>query len=55
MANLTRADAVEFMRLAETMPLQIEAVSYPLTEANRALDDLRMGHVSGAAVLNVCG
>ncbi|MGU7785024.1 zinc-dependent alcohol dehydrogenase family protein [Burkholderia sp. PU8-34] len=54
-ANLTRADADAFMRLADAMPLQIEAAGYPLADANRALDDLRMGRVSGAAVLNVRG
>ncbi|KVU56033.1 alcohol dehydrogenase [Burkholderia ubonensis] len=54
-ANLTRADAVAFMKVAEAMPLQIEAVRYPLTDANRALDDLRAGRVSGAAVLDTRG
>ncbi|KVH80896.1 alcohol dehydrogenase [Burkholderia ubonensis] len=54
-ANLTRADAVAFMKVAEAMPLQIEAVRYPLTDANRALDDLRAGRVSGAAVLATRG
>ncbi|MCA3930976.1 MAG: alcohol dehydrogenase, partial [Burkholderia sp.] len=52
-ANLTRADAVEFMQIAEAMPLRVEAVRYALTDANRALDDLRMGRVSGAAVLGM--
>ncbi|MET3215723.1 UNVERIFIED_ORG: propanol-preferring alcohol dehydrogenase [Burkholderia territorii] len=52
-ANLTRADAVEFMRIAAAMPLRVEAVRYALTDANRALDDLRMGRVSGAAVLGM--
>ncbi|WP_102817830.1 zinc-dependent alcohol dehydrogenase family protein [Burkholderia ubonensis] len=54
-ANLTRADAVAFMKVAEAMPLQIEAVRYALTDANRALDDLRAGRVSGAAVLDTRG
>ncbi|MBR8240101.1 zinc-dependent alcohol dehydrogenase family protein [Burkholderia multivorans] len=52
-ANLTRADARAFMRVADAMPLKVEAVRYALTDANRALDDLRMGRVSGAAVLSV--
>ncbi|VWD51147.1 alcohol dehydrogenase [Burkholderia aenigmatica] len=55
MANLTRADAVEFMRIADAMPLRVEAVRYALTDANRALDDLRSGRVSGAAVLGMRG
>jgi propanol-preferring alcohol dehydrogenase len=54
-ANLTRVDAVEFMRLADAMPLRVEAVRYALTDANRALDDLRAGRVSGAAVLGMGG
>ncbi|QTD94740.1 zinc-dependent alcohol dehydrogenase family protein [Burkholderia anthina] len=54
-ANLTRADAVEFMRIAAAMPLRVETVRYALTDANRALDDLRGGRVSGAAVLDMRG
>ncbi|AOJ36278.1 zinc-dependent alcohol dehydrogenase family protein [Burkholderia metallica] len=54
-ANLTRTDAVEFMRIADTMPLRVEAVRYALTDANRALDDLRTGRLSGAAVLALRG
>ncbi|MDH4050841.1 MAG: zinc-dependent alcohol dehydrogenase family protein [Rubrivivax sp.] len=50
-ANLTRADAREFLALAAQVPLQVRAVSYPLPEAQRALDDLRGGRFSGAAVL----
>lgn len=40
-ANLTRGDRVVF----------IEVTRYPLADANRALDDLRNGTLSGAAVL----
>ena len=54
-ANLTRADALEFMRVADAMPLRVEAVRYALTDANRALDDLRTGRLSGAAVLAMRG
>ena len=54
-ANLTRADAVEFMRVADAVPLRVEAVRYALTDANRALDDLRTGRLSGAAVLAMRG
>ena len=50
-ANLTRADAREFLALAGTIPLQTHTQVYPLADANRALDDLRSGRVSGAAVL----
>ncbi len=50
-ANLTRADGIEFMRLATTLPLRIEVTPYALGEAQRALDDLRAGRLRGAAVL----
>jgi propanol-preferring alcohol dehydrogenase len=50
-ANLTRADGEAFMRLAAELPLQVHTTRYPLVDANRALDDLRAGRVSGAAVL----
>jgi propanol-preferring alcohol dehydrogenase len=50
-ANLTRTDAREFLALAGTMSLDVRTVPYPLEAANQALDDLRAGRFSGAAVL----
>jgi propanol-preferring alcohol dehydrogenase len=50
-ANLTRADGEEFMRIAGEIRLQVHTQAYPLLQANRALDDLRAGRYSGAAVL----
>lgn len=50
-ANLTRKDAEEFLSLATDIPLRTHIQTYPLAEANRALDDLRAGRLSGAAVL----
>ncbi|MHB9837541.1 zinc-dependent alcohol dehydrogenase family protein [Paraburkholderia terrae] len=50
-ANLTRADGAAFMQIAGDMQLDIEVTRYPLADANRALDDLRSGRLSGAAVL----
>jgi propanol-preferring alcohol dehydrogenase len=52
-ANLTRADGVEFFALAPSVPVRTAAVPYPLTDANAALEDLRRGRVQGAAVLVV--
>jgi len=52
-ANLTRADADEFMRVAAELPLVVHHVPYSLADANRALADLRAGRFSGAAVLRV--
>jgi len=50
-ANLTRKDAEEFLSLAATAKLRTETTRYPLSEANRALSDLRTGTLTGAAVL----
>jgi propanol-preferring alcohol dehydrogenase len=54
-ANLTRADAEEFMALAPRVPVRTEVEIHPLSEANAALDRLRAGEVRGAAVLVVQG
>ena len=50
-ANLTREDARSFLAVAPAVPVRTLVRPYPLTEANRALDDLRTGRLSGAAVL----
>lgn len=50
-ANLTRRDGDEFMALAERVAINTEVTPYALTDANRALADLREGRLSGAAVL----
>ncbi|MEQ6887476.1 zinc-dependent alcohol dehydrogenase family protein [Halomonas sp. CS7] len=50
-ANLTRQDGEEFLALAPEVPIRTETHAYPLEEANRALEDLREGRLSGAAVL----
>ena len=50
-ANLTRADAEEFMSLAEATPISTSVRSYSLAAANTALEDLRRGRLNGAAVL----
>lgn len=50
-ANLTRQDAVEFLDLAPKIPVRTTIKTFPLGEANAALDALRHGRLSGAAVL----
>lgn len=50
-ANLTRRDGLEFFALADRIHLRTEVRSYPLVQAQRALDDLRAGRIQGAAVL----
>jgi alcohol dehydrogenase, propanol-preferring len=50
-ANLTRQDAREFLAVAATVPLTTHVQQYALGDANQALNDLRSGRLSGAAVL----
>ena len=50
-ANLTRTDAQEFLTLAADIPLRMHVQVYALADANRALDDLRSGRLSGVAAL----
>jgi propanol-preferring alcohol dehydrogenase len=52
-ANLTRRDGEEFLALAPQIPVRTTVVPYPLEQAGAALDDLRSGHLRGAAVLRV--
>ena len=54
-ANLTRADGTEFLALAQSNPINTQVHPYPLDQANRALEDLREGRFTGAAVLVVSG
>ena len=42
-ANLTRADGEEFLALAPQVPVRTEVETFPLAEANEALDRLRAG------------
>jgi propanol-preferring alcohol dehydrogenase len=50
-ANLTRRDAIDFLRLAPQVGIVTHTTRYPLREANQALSDLRNGRFEGAAVL----
>ncbi|MDH0747186.1 zinc-dependent alcohol dehydrogenase family protein [Pseudomonas sp. GD03842] len=50
-ANLTREDGVTFLQYAASMDIATHTRSYPLQQANQALDDLRNGNLQGAAVL----
>jgi propanol-preferring alcohol dehydrogenase len=50
-ANLTRADAHEFLAIAPRAGVKTQTVPYPLALANDALADLREGRLQGAAVL----
>lgn len=50
-ANLTREDGIEFLRLVPQIGIKVKTTPYPLQQANQALADLRAGRFEGAAVL----
>jgi propanol-preferring alcohol dehydrogenase len=50
-ANLTRADGLEFLELAASIPIQTQTEVFELEDANAALDALRTGAITGSAVL----
>jgi propanol-preferring alcohol dehydrogenase len=52
-ANNTRADGEELLRAAAEVPVQTHTKTYPLAEANRALQDLKNSRIDGAGVLLV--
>jgi alcohol dehydrogenase, propanol-preferring len=52
-ANSTREDCREFLRLAAEIPIQPRIQLYPLAEANRALQDLKHSRLEAAGVLQV--
>jgi propanol-preferring alcohol dehydrogenase len=52
-ANLTRKDGREFLKIAPGIPIKTETQTFPLHRANEALNDLRNGKIHGAAVLTM--
>ncbi|MFV1959978.1 MAG: zinc-dependent alcohol dehydrogenase family protein [Planctomycetota bacterium] len=52
-ANLTRRDGEAFLALAPKGPVTSKVTPYPLERTNEALDDLRAGRFTGAAVVVV--
>jgi alcohol dehydrogenase, propanol-preferring len=52
-ANLTRHDGREFLRLVAQVPIETTIERFLLQEANEALDRLRSGRINGAAVLDL--
>jgi alcohol dehydrogenase, propanol-preferring len=50
-ANLTRQDGEEFLKIAPKIPIRTKIHEFPLREANEALEKLRGGKLEGAAVL----
>jgi propanol-preferring alcohol dehydrogenase len=52
-ANLTRRDGEEFLALVPQVPVRTTVRTFPLEQANEALDHLRRGELHGAAVLHL--
>ena len=52
-ANVARRDVQEFLALADEIPILPEVQTFPLTEANRALLELKERKIRGAKVLVV--
>jgi len=52
-ANLTRRDGEEFLKIAPEIPIKTKVNVYSLEKANEALADLRSGAFSGAAVIQI--
>jgi propanol-preferring alcohol dehydrogenase len=52
-ANVTRRDARQFLKLAAKIPVKTQYELFPLEEANEALGKLADGKISGATVLKV--
>ena len=54
-ANNTRRDGEDFLRVAAEIPIRTRVQVFPLAEANRALNALKSDEVQGAAVIQVRG
>jgi propanol-preferring alcohol dehydrogenase len=52
-ANVTRADVTEFLKLAAEIPIKPEVEVYPLEDANRALLEIKERQIRGAKVLKI--
>jgi propanol-preferring alcohol dehydrogenase len=50
-ANLTRQDGIEFLALADRVPVRTTVSTYGLEQAEEALADLRAGRFEGTAVI----
>src|SRR5437660_5402163 len=52
-ANLTRRDGKEFLEIAPRVPVRTKTETFPLEEANTALEKFRSGNLEGNAVLQI--
>ena len=52
-ANSTRQDATELLKVAAEIPVQTQVETFPLRDANRALQLLKQSKIRGAGVLEI--
>ncbi len=52
-ANLTRKDGIEFLKIAAEIPIHSHVRTYSLPQVNEALEDLRQGRIDGSAVIDM--
>ncbi len=52
-ANLTRKDGEDFLKLAPTVPVKTEVTVFPLDKTNDALNALRDGKINGSVVIQI--
>jgi len=52
-ANVTRKDVSEFLKVASEVPIRPEVQVFPLEEANRGLLEMKEGKIRGAKVLRI--
>ncbi len=52
-ANSTRQDVIDLLRVAAEIPVHTEVESFPLRDANRVLQRLKASQIDGAAVLQI--
>jgi alcohol dehydrogenase, propanol-preferring len=52
-ANLTRRDGEEFLEIAPRVPVKTETQTFPIEEANAALEKFRAGELAATAVLRI--
>ena len=50
-ANLTRQDAIDFIKIIEKISVKVSVTSFPLKEANQALALMKSGNFDGSIVL----
>jgi Zn-dependent alcohol dehydrogenases len=52
-ANATRQDGVEFLKIASEIPVDADVQIYPLEKASEALLDVKQSRIKGTAVLKI--